>query len=230
MADISTIESRLKSLRSEVEAAGFSIVGMSGQLAKSAERRELEAMPSLAVLQGEMKRAMDQNKQASPAGANRVFQITQKIARRRELEKKFDKSKFIAKADDLLAKLSIIQNDYDSIMGSRRMAETEGRSLSEKARKVEQERSHLANQYRELQLRQKEIRTGDDYRRVVDDSKRLGQQLHSFSAEQEETKSKIRQFTSRFEQVAGIPPQTILRVKTELDLIKKSLEQAKLGR
>lgn len=230
MADISTIEYRLKSLRTEIEEAGFSIAGASGQLTKSAERREFEALPSAAVLQGELKQAMDQNKKARTAGTNKVFQISQKLARRRELEKQFDKSKFIAKANALLAKLTIIENDYNTEMGVLKMAGMEKQILGEEARKLEEERRRLVNQSQELQLRQREVRTDDDNRRLVEDADRLSLQMQTFFTKREALESRIRQFTSKYERVTAIPPQTIARVKRELDLQKKSLEQAKMGR
>lgn len=230
MADISTIEYRLKSLRSEIEEAGFSIVGGTGQLSKSAERRELESMPSLAVLQAELKRALDANKKPNPTTANKIFQVNAKIAKRQELEKKFDKSKFITKANALLTKLSVIENDFNAEMGMLKMANLERRGLAEEARKKEQERRVLANRSQELQLRRQQIRTNSDYQRLVDDAERYGQDVHRFSAEQEKTKSKIRQFQSRFEKVMAIPPQTLDRVQREMTLLKKSLEQARMGR
>ncbi len=230
MADISTIEYRLKSLRSEIEAAGFSIMGATGQLSKSAERRELESMPSLAVLQAELKRALDANKKPNPITADKVFQVNAKIAKRRELEKKFDKSKFIAQANALLAKLGVIENDFNTEMGVLKMADMERRGLAEEIRKVEQDRRILANQSQELHLRQQQIRTQNDYQRLAHDASSFQQQVHGFSSEQQRVQSKVRQFQSRFEKIMAIPPQTLDRVQREMALLKKSLEQAKMGR
>lgn len=228
MADFSAIDYELADLERKAKAAGISIVSESGQLSESPERRKLKSEPSVAQLQAEFKRTMD-NKKNDPMAAQKAVDLSKRITDRLKLEKQFDPSKYKGKVEELEQSLRRIEKKFHDELTALDVTATEGRQLTEENQKLARERQALVNEAQDLQSRRTRVETPAEAERWQGDDQRLGQKVKMFVLAQEKLKSKGETVMRRVSSGASVSRDLINRLKRRFGAMKQTLTKAREG-